>query len=118
MTTLAVERRYVLGFVLPCVLPLAVRLYLEPGFYADTMAVMQLILSDVFKDFPNLKIIVSHGGGAIPYQLGRFDAPSLRGGRSGSACRGSGPSPSLPPVRRRRAGAAPERPCPSPATRS
>jgi predicted TIM-barrel fold metal-dependent hydrolase len=33
----------------------------------------------VFKDFPNLKIIVSHGGGAIPYQLGRFDAPSLRG---------------------------------------
>ena len=29
--------------------------------------------------FPKLKIIVSHGGGAIPYQLGRFDAASLRG---------------------------------------
>ncbi len=33
----------------------------------------------MFKDFPKLKIIASHGGGAIPYQLGRFDAPSLRG---------------------------------------
>lgn len=29
---------------------------------ADTMAVMQLILSDVFKDFPKLKLIVPHGG--------------------------------------------------------
>ena len=44
-----------------------------------TIAILGLLNSDVFKDFPNLKIIVSHGGGAIPYQLGRFDAPSLRG---------------------------------------
>ena len=44
-----------------------------------TIAVLGLLSSDVFKDFPKLKIIVSHGGGAIPYQLGRFDAPSLRG---------------------------------------
>lgn len=47
VTTLAVERRYVLGFVLPCVLPLAVRLYLEPGFYADTMAVMVIVYTVV-----------------------------------------------------------------------
>jgi 4-oxalmesaconate hydratase/OH-DDVA meta-cleavage compound hydrolase len=32
----------------------------------------------VLDDFPTLKIIVSHGGGAIPYQLGRFEANSLR----------------------------------------
>jgi predicted TIM-barrel fold metal-dependent hydrolase len=32
----------------------------------------------VYKDFPALKIVVSHGGGAIPYQLGRFDASSAR----------------------------------------
>src|SRR5262249_22561299 len=44
-----------------------------------TIATLGLLGSDVFKDFPKLKIIVSHGGGAIPYQLGRFDAPSLRG---------------------------------------
>ena len=43
-----------------------------------TIAVLGLLSSNVFKDFPKLKIIVSHGGGAIPYQLGRFDAPSLR----------------------------------------
>jgi predicted TIM-barrel fold metal-dependent hydrolase len=44
-----------------------------------TIAILGLLNSDVFKDFPKLKIIMSHGGGAIPYQLGRFDAPSLRG---------------------------------------
>jgi len=44
-----------------------------------TIAILGVLNSDVFKDFPSLKIIVSHGGGAIPYQLGRFDAPSLRG---------------------------------------
>jgi len=37
----------------------------------------------VFKDFPKLKIVLSHGGGAIPYQLGRFEAPSLRRGTGG-----------------------------------
>ena len=29
-------------------------------------------MSDVFKDFPNLKIIIPHGGGAAPYHWGRF----------------------------------------------
>jgi OH-DDVA meta-cleavage compound hydrolase len=43
-----------------------------------TLAILGLLNSDVFKDFPRLRIICSHGGGAIPYQLGRFDAPSLR----------------------------------------
>lgn len=44
----------------------------------ETTAVFGLVNSDVFKDFPNLKIVVSHGGGAIPYQLGRFESGSLR----------------------------------------
>lgn len=39
---------------------------------ADTIAFMQLLQSDVFKDFPNLKLIIPHGGGAIPYHWGRF----------------------------------------------
>ena len=38
---------------------------------ADTTAFMQLIMSDVFKDFPTLRLIVPHGGGAIPYHWGR-----------------------------------------------
>ncbi|HEY4371574.1 MAG TPA: amidohydrolase family protein [Burkholderiales bacterium] len=39
---------------------------------ADTTAVMQFITSDLFKDFPKLKFIVPHGGGAAPYHWGRF----------------------------------------------
>jgi 4-oxalmesaconate hydratase len=38
----------------------------------DTTAFMQLMTSNVFKDFPNLKLIVPHGGGAVPYHWGRF----------------------------------------------
>jgi OH-DDVA meta-cleavage compound hydrolase len=48
----------------------------------ETVAVVALARSRVFKDFPKLKIVVSHGGGAIPYQVGRFQAPSLRPGRA------------------------------------
>ncbi len=44
----------------------------------ETTAVFGLINSDVLKDFPELKIVVSHGGGAMPYQLGRFQAGSMR----------------------------------------
>jgi OH-DDVA meta-cleavage compound hydrolase len=54
----------------------------------ETMAVVGLVNSNVFKDFPALKILVSHGGGAVPYQLGRFEAGSLRqGGRFSEAMR-------------------------------
>jgi len=44
----------------------------------ETVAVSGLLNSNVYKDFPDLKVVVSHGGGAIHYQLGRFQAPSLR----------------------------------------
>lgn len=46
----------------------------------ETTAVYGLIHSDVFRDFPRLKIVVSHGGGAIPYHAGRFHASALRRG--------------------------------------
>jgi OH-DDVA meta-cleavage compound hydrolase len=46
----------------------------------ESIAVLNLLNSDVFRDFPELKLIIPHGGGAIPYQLGRFDAMSLRQG--------------------------------------
>jgi len=39
---------------------------------ADTTAFDQLMFSDVFKDFPTLKLIIPHGGGAVPYHWGRF----------------------------------------------
>jgi 4-oxalmesaconate hydratase len=46
----------------------------------ETIAVFGLVNSDVFKDFPKLKILVSHGGGAIPYQIGRFQSGGNRKG--------------------------------------
>jgi predicted TIM-barrel fold metal-dependent hydrolase len=46
----------------------------------ETTAVYGLVNSTVFKDFPSLKIVCSHGGGAIPYQFGRFAAGAIRGG--------------------------------------
>jgi 4-oxalmesaconate hydratase len=39
---------------------------------ADTVAFMQMMESDNFKDFPELKFIIPHGGGAVPYHWGRF----------------------------------------------
>ncbi len=39
---------------------------------ADTTAFMQFIQGDLFKDFPELKLIVPHGGGAAPYHWGRY----------------------------------------------
>jgi 4-oxalmesaconate hydratase len=44
----------------------------------ESIAVISLLESRVFEDFPNLKIIVSHGGGAIPYQIGRFRSWAVR----------------------------------------
>jgi len=40
----------------------------------ETVAVISLLNSKVFQDFPNLKIVISHGGGAVPYQMGRWMA--------------------------------------------
>jgi len=44
----------------------------------ESLAVAALASSRVFDDFPDLKIIVSHGGGAIPYQRGRFEPGAIR----------------------------------------
>jgi 4-oxalmesaconate hydratase len=38
----------------------------------DTAAFMQLIEGDLFKDFPTLKFVIPHGGGAVPYHWGRY----------------------------------------------
>jgi len=39
---------------------------------ADTTAFMQFLTSDLFKDFPTLRFIIPHGGGAVPFHWGRF----------------------------------------------
>ena len=51
---------------------------------ADTTAFMQLLQADLFTDLPGLRLVIPHGGGAVPYHWGRFrgladmlDRPSL-----------------------------------------
>ena len=39
---------------------------------ADTTAFMQLIQGDLFGDLPGLRLVIPHGGGAVPYHWGRY----------------------------------------------
>ncbi len=39
---------------------------------ADTTAFMQLLAGDLFSDFPELRLVIPHGGGAVPYHWGRY----------------------------------------------
>lgn len=39
---------------------------------ADTTAFVQLLQGDLFADFPELRLIIPHGGGAVPYHWGRY----------------------------------------------
>jgi 4-oxalmesaconate hydratase len=52
----------------------------NPNFHAtgahyingDTTAFMQFLTADLFRDFPTLKFIIPHGGGAVPFHWGRY----------------------------------------------
>jgi len=56
--------------------------------HQESVAFASMTLGGVFDDFPNLKVYVTHGGGTIPYQLGRVEtariteAPGVRCKRS------------------------------------
>jgi 4-oxalmesaconate hydratase len=38
----------------------------------DTTAFMQFLTSRLFEDFPTLRFVIPHGGGAVPYHWGRY----------------------------------------------
>ena len=44
----------------------------------ESIAILSIIHSKVFEDFPTLKLIICHGGGSVPYQVGRWRS-QLRG---------------------------------------
>lgn len=44
---------------------------------ADTTAFMQALTSGFMRDFPGLRWIIPHGGGAVPYHWGRFKGMAL-----------------------------------------
>jgi aminocarboxymuconate-semialdehyde decarboxylase len=44
------------------------------GFPAETaLAATRLIVAGVFEKFPGLNVVLAHGGGFFPYQIGRLD---------------------------------------------
>ena len=59
-------------------------LHLEGAHYLniDTAAVFELCDSRVFEDFPTLKLIIPHGGGAMPFQWARYRALAQRENRT------------------------------------
>jgi 4-oxalmesaconate hydratase len=44
---------------------------------ADTSVFMQILQSTLFQDFPTLRLVIPHGGGAVPYHWGRYRGMSL-----------------------------------------
>ncbi len=48
---------------------------------ADTTVFMQLLQGDLFGEFPTLRFIIPHGGGAVPYHWGRYRGLAERLGR-------------------------------------
>lgn len=56
--------------------------YSEHFVTEESIAILTLLNSEVFLRYPTLKIIVAHGGGSVPYQIGRWRAarahPKLR----------------------------------------
>ena len=48
---------------------------------ADTSVFMQLLEGDLFERFPTLRLVIPHGGGAIPYHWGRYRGLAMRMGR-------------------------------------
>jgi 4-oxalmesaconate hydratase len=48
---------------------------------ADTSVFMQLVQNDLFDRFPTLRLVIPHGGGAVPYHWGRYRGLAMRLGR-------------------------------------
>lgn len=46
----------------------------------ESLAVTSLLRSSALVDFPGLKLIIGHGGGSVPYQIGRWQAARLSTG--------------------------------------
>ena len=48
---------------------------------ADTIVFMQLLAGDLFERHPGLRLVIPHGGGAVPYHWGRYRGMALAFGK-------------------------------------
>jgi 4-oxalmesaconate hydratase len=46
--------------------------YDEHFIVEESLAITSIYRADIFERFPELQLMISHGGGAIPYQVGRW----------------------------------------------
>jgi 4-oxalmesaconate hydratase len=51
--------------------------YSEHFITEESIAILSLLRGEVFGHFPSLRVIISHGGGSVPYQIGRWQAERL-----------------------------------------
>jgi predicted TIM-barrel fold metal-dependent hydrolase len=58
--------------------------YSEHFVTEESIAILSMLRSEVFADFPALRVMISHGGGSVPYQIGRWQAEALHPGLGGS----------------------------------
>ena len=57
--------------------------YSEHFITEESIAILSMLRGRVFEKFPDLRIIVAHGGGSVPYQIGRWQAEALHAGLGG-----------------------------------
>lgn len=57
--------------------------YSEHFVTEESVAILAMLRSTVFADFPSLRVMISHGGGSVPYQIGRWQAEVLHPGLGG-----------------------------------
>ncbi|MEV4241369.1 MULTISPECIES: amidohydrolase family protein [unclassified Nocardia] len=58
--------------------------YSEHFVTEESIAILSMLRSSVFADFPSLRVMISHGGGSVPYQIGRWQAEVLHPALGGS----------------------------------
>jgi predicted TIM-barrel fold metal-dependent hydrolase len=58
--------------------------YSEHFINEESVAVLTLMRSSTLADFPDLNLIIGHGGGSVPYQIGRWQAERLMPSLGGS----------------------------------
>src|SRR5262249_22731034 len=59
--------------------------YSEHFITEESIAILSVLRSSVFETFPSLKLIIAHGGGSVPYQIGRWRAERLMPSLGGSS---------------------------------
>lgn len=51
--------------------------YSEHFIAEESIAIHSMLRGEVFERFPTLRVLISHGGGSVPYQIGRWQAERL-----------------------------------------